>query len=141
METLTIPGKLDELSHLMEYVNQAAMEAGLDDRATYRLCLAVDEIATNIICYGYNEAGRRGNLTVWAEVEEARLELHLQDTALTFDPRQAPPPNDLDQPLEEREAGGLGIYLALWGVDNFTYEPTPLSNHSVFTMNRNESGD
>jgi anti-sigma regulatory factor (Ser/Thr protein kinase) len=139
MESVTIPGKLDELSHLMEYVNQAAMAAGLDDRATYRLCLAVDEIATNIICYGYDGAGKHGDLTVWAEIEESQLELHLQDTARTFDPRQAPPPEDLDQPLEEREAGGLGIYLALWGVDDFTYEKTAANNHSVFIMHRNET--
>jgi anti-sigma regulatory factor (Ser/Thr protein kinase) len=141
METLTIPGTLDELSELMDYVNQAAMAAGLDERATYRLCLAVDEIATNIICYGYDAAGKSGNLTVWAEIEGEGLEIHLQDTARTFDPRQAPPPDDLSRPLEEREAGGLGIYLALWGVDDFNYEQTPVCNHSIFIMNRNESGE
>jgi anti-sigma regulatory factor (Ser/Thr protein kinase) len=139
METLIIPGTLDELSELMDYVNQAAMAAGLDERATYRLCLAVDEIATNIICYGYDAAGKSGDLTAWAEIEAEELEIHLQDTAQTFDPRQAPPPEDLNRPLEEREAGGLGIYLALWGVDDFNYEHTPLCNHSIFIMKRNES--
>lgn len=139
METLIIPGNLDELSHLVDYVNQAAMAAGLDERATYRLCLAVDEIATNIICYGYDEGEQRGDLRVWAELEEQQLEIHLQDTARTFDPRQAPPPDTLDRPLEEREAGGLGIYLALWGVDEFNYEQTPVCNHSIFIMNRNDT--
>ena len=30
--------------------------------------------------------------------------------------------DSLDRPLEERQDGGLGIFLALWGVDDFAYE-------------------
>jgi anti-sigma regulatory factor (Ser/Thr protein kinase) len=139
MEPLTIDGNLDALPQLMEYVNEAAMIAALDERATYRLCLAVDEIATNIISYGYHAAGRSGQLTVWATLEGSQLELHLQDTARSFDPRNAPPPVDLNRPLEEREVGGLGIFLALWGVDNFHYERLPTGNHSIFIIDRNDS--
>ena len=60
MECRTFPGNLDSLSPIREYVKSAANTAGLSKKATYELCLAVDEIATNIALYGYEEAGRLG---------------------------------------------------------------------------------
>ncbi|MGA9380780.1 MAG: ATP-binding protein, partial [Phormidium sp.] len=53
MEQLTVPGTLDSLSKISDYVLSAASAAGLDKKASYKLRLAVDEIATNVIVYGY----------------------------------------------------------------------------------------
>jgi anti-sigma regulatory factor (Ser/Thr protein kinase) len=136
LDRLTLPGTSDNLSHLMDYVAWAAAAYGLDEAATYRLSLAVDEIATNIVLHGYEDAGRSGDLTGWAETSAVALTIYLEDTGKPFDPRQAPRPADLDRPLEERQDGGLGIYLALWGVDGFIYEQDGQTNRCVFTMNR-----
>lgn len=136
LEPITLPGKPENLSQLMDYVAWAAAAFGLDDAATYRLSLAVDEIATNIVLHGYEDAGRSGDLTIWADTTDDQLTIFLEDTGKPFDPRQAPPPVDLDRPLEERRDGGLGIFLALWGVDAFYYEQIGDSNRCVFTMAR-----
>ena len=136
LELLTVPGRSEYLSHLMDYVTWAAAACGLDEAAAYRLSLAVDEIATNIVLHGYDDAGLRGDLTIWAEMDDQRLAVFLEDKGQPFDPRLAPRPADLDLPLEERQDGGLGIYLALWGVDGFTYEQDEARNLSVFIMNR-----
>ena len=55
-----------------------------------------------------------------------------------FDPRQVPQPDNLDRPLEERQDGGLGIFLALWGVDDFAYDHHGEVNRSTFVMNLGE---
>jgi anti-sigma regulatory factor (Ser/Thr protein kinase) len=136
LDRLTVPGRSEFLSQLMDYVVWASAAVGLDDAAAYRLSLAVDEIATNIVLHGYEDAGRSGELTVWAETSPAALTIYLEDTGKPFDPRQVPRPADLDRPLEERRDGGLGIYLALWGVDQFVYERAGQTNRCVFTMNR-----
>lgn len=135
LEPLTIPGRPERLTELMDYVAWAAAGAGLGESAIYRLSLAVDEIATNIVQYGYDNGRRDGELTVWADKTDDRLIIFLEDTGLSFDPRQAPPPDDLDRPLEERRTGGLGIFLALWGVDDFSYERQGDKNQSRFVMN------
>jgi len=134
LEPLTVPGRSDALSQLMDYVAWVAAAAGLGEAATYRLSLAVDEIATNIVLHGYEDVGRHGDLTIWADTDEVHLTVYLEDTGQSFDPRQVPEPADLDRPLEERRDGGLGIFLALWGVDNFAYEIRPEGNRSVFVM-------
>jgi len=139
LEPLTIPGQSDMLTHLMDYVAFVAAAAGLDDAASYRLSLAVDEIATNIVLHGYEDAGRSGDLTIWAETDAQQLVVYLEDTGEPFDPREAPKPEDLDRPLEERQDGGLGIFLAMWGVDEFIYERRDRANRCVFIVRLGEA--
>jgi len=134
LEPLTVPGQAENLTQLLDYVAWAAAGVGLSDGAIYRLSLAVDEIATNIVQYGYENGSREGVLTVWADSSPEQLTIYLEDTGMPFDPRQVPQPDDLDRPLEERRTGGLGIFLALWGVDDFTYMREGRTNRSIFVM-------
>ena len=78
LEPLTIPGRSEMLSQLMDYVVWAATAVGLGEQGIYRLSLAVDEIATNIVLHGYNSAGRSGNLTIWAETTAGQLIIVLE---------------------------------------------------------------
>jgi serine/threonine-protein kinase RsbW len=137
METLTLPGTLDALEPIGKYVVQAAADAGLDKKRIYRLRLAVDEIATNSVVHGYDEAGLKGELNIRVEIDEQALKIILEDEGNPFDPRQAPPPDHKDLPVEERPIGGLGIYLTLQGVDEFLYERDGKWNRNIFMMNRN----
>jgi serine/threonine-protein kinase RsbW len=111
----------------------AAASAGLDKRASYRLRLAVDEIATNIIVHGYANAGHQGELELRAEIDDTTLTIAIDDTGETYDPRQAPIP-DINLPLEQRPIGGLGVYLAMRSVDEFSYEHLGDRNRTIFKM-------
>jgi anti-sigma regulatory factor (Ser/Thr protein kinase) len=134
LEPLTVPGQPDAITQLLDYVAFAAAAAGLDEQRTYRLCLAVDEIATNIVHYAYDHGRVEGEITIAADQIGEALVVVLEDSGPPFDPREAPAPGDLDRPLEERKDGGLGIYLALWGVDEFRYERAAGINRSTFVV-------
>lgn len=56
MERRYFPGTVDSLDSLREYVGELAERAGLPKKKVYNLKLAIDEIATNIILYGYEAA-------------------------------------------------------------------------------------
>ncbi len=139
MQALTVPGNLDSLDDVGRYVLEAAAAAGLDKKAAYRLRLAVDEIVTNIIVHGYEEAGRSGDVYLQIDLDGQALTLTVTDMAVPFDPRSLPAPNNLDDPLEMRKIGGLGVYLAINGVDRFDYHYTDAQNHNIFTMYRPSS--
>ena len=139
MDRVTVPGTLDSLDAIGQYVLRAASDAGLDKKASYRLRLAVDEIATNIIAHGYVEAGLQGPIDIWAELDDAALRVCLEDEAIPFDPHEAPPPDGLDRPLEEREIGGLGVFLVLKGVDALRYERAGERNRNIIEVRRPES--
>jgi len=133
MKPSTVPATLDSLGAIAEYVMAAAASAGLDKRASYRLRLAVDEIATNIIVHGHTKAGLQGALELRADIDDRTLTLAIEDTGIAYDPRQAPVP-DTSLPLEQRPIGGLGVYLAMKSVDEFLYERVGDRNRSTFKM-------
>ncbi|WP_291981597.1 anti-sigma regulatory factor [Candidatus Accumulibacter sp. ACC005] len=124
MTRYSIPANLAALSTIRQLLAQACREAGLDDAASYRLILAVDEIATNIITHGYQEQGTTGDIAIAIDASKQRLSVLLEDTGVAYDPRAQgmPTAEDLDKPLSDREIGGLGVFLALQGVDRFDYQ-------------------
>ncbi|MGK7916148.1 MAG: ATP-binding protein [Prochloraceae cyanobacterium] len=134
MQPLTVLGTLDSLGAIANYVITAAKEAGLDKKSTYKLRLAVDEIATNIIIHGYQEAGCQGVIDLQAKLDPQTLSIFLEDTGAIFDPTQQAPPTDLKLSLEKRPIGGLGIYLAIQGVDRFIYERVGDRNRTTFIV-------
>ena len=135
MKHLTVPGTLNSLGAIAQYVMAVAAETGLDSKASYNLRLAVDEIATNIIIHGYEEAGREGVLDLQAIVDEQSLTISLEDTGAPYNPTERPNPDDLELPIEQRQMGGLGVYLAIHGVDKFIYERVGDRNHNIFVVN------
>jgi len=136
MEPKRFAGTLNSLSLIREYVTSAARSAGLDKKATYELCLAVDEIATNIIVHGYQEAGRSGMLDIRADLDGRKLIVTVEDDGEPFDPRDSkmPDSDDLLRPLEDRPVGGLGLFLAIQGVDEFQYERVGGRNRNIFVV-------
>jgi anti-sigma regulatory factor (Ser/Thr protein kinase) len=135
MNTLTVPGTLDSITQITDFVAVAASQAGLSEKTSYYLCLAVDEIATNVVLHGYQAAGRAGDLMVTAVSDDQHLSIYLEDTGRKYDPRQTPLP-DVQRPLHERELGGLGVYLALRSVDKFDYEHKQGRNRSTFIIRK-----
>ncbi len=138
MENLTVSGTLDSLGEIAKYVMQAAQTAGLDKKTTYKLRLAVDEVATNIITHGYEEAGLKGELDLSADIKESNLTISIEDTGARYDPYATATieEEDLTKPLEERAMGGLGIYLAIQGVDKYLYERVENRNRNIFIVIR-----
>lgn len=141
MKSLIVAGKLDSLSEIGKFVNAAAASAGLDKKASYRLRLAVDEVATNIIIHGYKEGGVSGNVQVFSEIRRDTLTITLEDTATPFDPRGLVFPDQIDKPIEERPIGGLGVFLSKNNVDKFDYEYVTNKNRNIFIVNRPQKHD
>jgi serine/threonine-protein kinase RsbW len=131
---VTVAARLDSLARLREYVMRAARD--LDRATAYRLRLAVDEIATNAIVHGCADTGQEGILRIRADSDEKAVRIILEDSGRPYDPRETLPPDDLARPLEERQVGGLGVFLALRGVDEFRYERVGAWNRNVFIVKR-----
>jgi anti-sigma regulatory factor (Ser/Thr protein kinase) len=135
VDPLTVPGTLDALDSIRAYVDSVAGQAGLDRRVARRLVGAVDEVASNIVTHGYAEAGRAGMVHVWAEIGEQALTVVLEDTGVAYNPDLSALP-DLDMPLENRELGGLGLFLAGQKVDELRYDRVGDRNRHTFVVYR-----
>src|SRR6266536_4447818 len=109
MESITLPATLDSLARISEFITDATARVGLDEHAAWQVQLAVDEASTNIIQHGY-DAAALGEIELTWRVEGDRLVVTLRDSGRRFNPDDVPAP-DITSPLEERQAGGLGLYL------------------------------
>ena len=139
MDTLTLDANLDALTTSWKYINAAALDAALNKKQIYHLRLAIDEILTNIVTHGYEEAHLAGKIWLWAECTEHALTVYTEDNGVQFDPLDAPPPGDLNRPLAERAIGGLGVFLAFRSVDEFRYEYVSGRNRNIFVVYRNHT--
>ncbi len=126
----------ESLKLLRDYAVQAAEQAGLPKTRVEGLRMAVDEYATNIITYGYRDSGLDGVIDANATVDDDNLVISLIDTASAFDPTMRPDPTNLDDPLEERDIGGLGIMLVRQSVDEWRYERVGNQNCNHFVLRR-----
>jgi anti-sigma regulatory factor (Ser/Thr protein kinase) len=137
MASLQLKATLEALPAIRAFVVGAAERSGLDRRAAYRLQLAVDEIATNIVVHGQADCGTAGS-TIGVDAVSAgpQLTIIVEDDGPRFDPltREAPSAEDLARPLDDRPMGGLGLFLAIRGVDEFRYERHGQINRNIFVV-------
>ena len=132
MQEKRFPATLDSLALVRSFVSEVARRARLDSGRIYKLCLAVDEIATNIVLHGYEEVGLTGDIVVEALQERGQLIIRLLDHGQTYDPDQVPQP-DLENPLKQ-QTGGWGVFLGRTGVDQFDYTSTNSGNVHRFVV-------
>lgn len=138
MDSLTLPGTLEALEPIRTYVEAAAAQTGLDKKRVYRLTLAVDEIVSNSIIHGYEETGLTGDVIIRVDLQPDALTVYAEDQAPPYNPLAKDPPTNLGASLEERDIGGLGVFLAVKNVDEFRYEYTQGRNRNIFVMKLNQ---
>jgi len=121
MQTRAIfPAALDSLSRINDFVTAAAESAGFAPQAVYAVQMAVEEACSNIIEYAY--AGDvAGDIACTCAVDDAGLTITLCDHGRSFDPAVVPEP-DLSCSLEDRQVGGLGLYLMHQMMDEVHFE-------------------
>lgn len=119
-KTITFPGEFDCLSAVSDFASEAAEAAGLDEDAVYQVQLAVDEACSNIIQHAYGGEGR-GDIECTCHIEPEKLTMVLRDRGHSFDPSCVPAP-DLGANLDDRETGGLGLYLIQELMDEVRFE-------------------
>ncbi|HWL54793.1 MAG TPA: ATP-binding protein [Chthoniobacteraceae bacterium] len=115
-----IPNQLSELTGLSGAITAHLQEKGGDDAAVYAASLALEELFTNIIKYGYDDQEAH-LITVSLKVGPEVFRLEISDDGHPFNPFDQPGP-DLSVPLEERQIGGLGIHFIRNLLDRYEYE-------------------
>lgn len=123
MESITLTADLDALAKTSAFITAAAERCGLDERATWQVQLAVDEAVTNVIQHAY-DPDQPGDFTLSWHCHDRRFIVTVRDHGRQFDPSTVPVP-DITSPLEERQVGGLGIYLITRLMDEVHFEFSP----------------
>jgi anti-sigma regulatory factor (Ser/Thr protein kinase) len=94
--------------------------SGISSRAVNVAHLAIEEVATNILKYGYDDTAVH-EILLRVQIEPGKVLIVIEDDGHEFNPITAPEP-DMDTPIEEREPGGLGIHLIRKLATHMDYE-------------------
>jgi len=105
----SFPNSLPDLMRTIERMSEFLNRQSCSPQALYQAHLAAEEIGTNIIKYGYDDELDH-SITLRVECLPDHFRLQMLDDGRPFDARQVPEP-ELEQNLEDRQPGGLGISL------------------------------
>lgn len=129
---ITLRNDHGELTRLAEELERFLEGHGIGPDVTFKVNLALDELVTNVINYGYDDGGEHA-IGLALTVDGQILRLVLEDDGKPFNPLDAPPP-DLDAQVEDRRVGGLGIHFVRQVMDSVTYRRD--AGRNMLTMER-----
>ena len=121
MKELTISATVENIEVVTDFVNEQLESFDCPMKAQMQIDIAIDELFGNIAHYAYNP--EVGDATVRVEVKQHPLAVVITfiDKGVPYDPLKKADPNT-NLSAEEREIGGLGIYMVKKRMDEISYE-------------------
>ena len=119
MNELTIDATVENIGKVTEFVNAHLEAFGCPRKVQAQIDIAIDELFGNIAYYAYNP--EVGTATVRVEVAEDAVVITFIDGGVPYDPVAKADP-DTTLGAEERDIGGLGIYMVKKSMDDVSYE-------------------
>ena len=121
MTELTIAATVENIDAVTDFVNEQLEALDCSMKVQMQIDIAIDELFGNIAHYAYNP--EIGQATVRVEVSQDPLAVVITfiDKGVPYDPLTKADP-DTTLSVEERDIGGLGIYMVKKSMDEITYE-------------------
>ncbi len=126
------PADDQSLSDATAFLERELIKLNCNQKALMQLCVAVEEIFVNIAHYAYPAVNGTVRISV-QNVEDDRVLLRFDDFGIPFNPLEKPDPN-VTGSAEERDIGGLGIFMTKKAVDNISYEY--VNNQNMLTIEK-----
>lgn len=113
---------ISEIEKATAFVDEEMEKAGADIKASNAIDIALDELMSNICKYGYPDK-RKGEIriTFFLTDDPRAIYLNFFDNGIPYNPLKQKDPNT-ELSAEERDIGGLGIYLVKKSMDDMFYE-------------------
>ena len=123
MNELTIDAKTENLHQIFQFLTTELEKIGCEKKTIRQCKLCAEEIFLNISSYAYHPETGLVNITMDAigSPYPVKLVFSFSDEGKPFDPLSKETP-DIDAPLDERQIGGLGIFLVRTTMDDVSYE-------------------
>lgn len=122
MLDLELSPDLAEIARAAAAVDDFCAAQGLPLRVAFDINLAVDELMTNAISYGFADPAETGRIHLRLELTgDGWIEVELADNGAAYNPFDEAPPPVLTGDIDDRPIGGLGVYLVRQLMDEVGY--------------------
>ena len=120
MTTEKFPAKTDALSDVLGFVDRMLESYDCPMKIQMAICVAIEEVFVNVAHYAYGESEGDVTLGIGFDRETRTVSFRMADKGVPFDPLKKPDP-DVTLSAEEREIGGLGIFITKKTMDTVSY--------------------
>ena len=133
MMNKTFPAKIEALSDVLGFVDQTLESFACPMKVQTAVCVAIEEIFVNVAHYAYGDGEGDMTLGIGFDEESRTITFRMSDQGTPFDPLQKPDP-DVTLSAEDREIGGLGIFITKKTMSSVTYAYE--NGENVLTMTK-----
>ena len=120
MTSRTFPAKTEVLSDVLGFVDEMLESYECSMKIQTAVCVAIEEVFVNVANYAYGGGSGDVTLDIGFKEEDRSVTFRLSDEGVPFDPLQKPDP-DITLSIEERQIGGLGIFIVKKTMDSVSY--------------------
>lgn len=117
MKELTLDATFDNIEPVIAFVREQLEAGACDERQRTQILISVEEIFVNIVHYAYRPDVGGASIRIWVGDE---VVVEFEDKGKPYNPLLHQDP-DVTKPLEEREVGGLGIFMVRNMMDSVQY--------------------
>ncbi len=128
---ITHAAELGSLQKFRDFITSCCAQHDIPSDTVLDLKLAVDEACTNVIEHGYRGMDP-GSIILSFRIQPDRILVQITDFGHVFEPVAGPKP-DVEAALEDRELGGLGLFLIYQTMDKIDYYSSEEGNTLTFT--------
>lgn len=120
MKTKLFKPEIESVYSIQKFVKTAFSGEAFSKKTCFAIDLVIEELVVNIANYGIKDLNA-GFIAVCTGIEDDTLFIGITDNGPAFNPLENKDP-DIFMPFEERQPGGLGIYLVKQFVKDIRYE-------------------
>lgn len=134
MKELVLEAKLENLNKVLAFIDEQLEELNCSMKSQMQIDIAVEELFVNIAHYAY--APNVGKATIRTEFDDNPPCIHITfiDQGVYYNPLAKADP-DVTLSAEERQVGGLGIFMVKKSMDNMQYRYE--NNSNILTISKN----
>lgn len=133
MHELHVEAVTENLEQVLNFVESGLEELNCPMKIQTQIDIAVEEIYVNIAHYAYQSGTGQATICIEAEKDSGIVAIRFIDSGIPFNPLERKDP-DVTLPAEERNIGGLGIYMVKKSMDDVSYEYK--DGHNIFTIKK-----
>jgi anti-sigma regulatory factor (Ser/Thr protein kinase) len=119
LSQLKLPADINNLREFVEFVSSCAEGQGISPGRITEIGVATEEVLVNICNYAYQD--QIGDVKVSCILDdESRFIIEIEDAGIPFDVLSIGEPDLIDD-IDERQVGGLGVFIIKELVEDVQY--------------------
>ena len=132
-EKRVFPACTDELDSVLGFIEDVLNNNDCPLKTTMAVCVAIEEVFVNIASYAYGDKEGEVEVEVSFDRNSRQAIFRMSDSGIPFNPLDNPDP-DITLSAQERDIGGLGIFITKKTMDKVSYSYE--NGRNVLTMTK-----